>query len=132
MAKRLSPRNSEVNALEQRGYLIGKKIGQVVYHFHLFFIPFNISHCLLSASSSVFTVASAFFNLYNAKYRKISFLFVSLLISDSFQPSFNQSLDYFLNLYLFIGSMRAIDQVKRFFVLLYCTKLRGGNIHFLN
>lgn len=30
MATRLSPRNSEVNALEQRGYLIGKKIGQVV------------------------------------------------------------------------------------------------------
>ncbi|XP_076234424.1 testis-specific serine/threonine kinase [Calliopsis andreniformis] len=29
MATRLSPRNSEVNALEQRGYLIGKKIGQV-------------------------------------------------------------------------------------------------------
>ncbi|XP_018393601.1 PREDICTED: testis-specific serine/threonine-protein kinase 2 isoform X1 [Cyphomyrmex costatus] len=31
MAKRLSPRNSEVNALEQRGYLIGKKIGQGSY-----------------------------------------------------------------------------------------------------
>ncbi|KAK6635270.1 hypothetical protein RUM43_007849 [Polyplax serrata] len=28
---RLSPRNSEVNALEQRGYLIGKKIGQGSY-----------------------------------------------------------------------------------------------------
>lgn len=32
MATRLSPRNSEVNALEQRGYLIGKKIGQVVHY----------------------------------------------------------------------------------------------------
>lgn len=31
MATRLSPRNSEVNALEQRGYLIGKKIGQGSY-----------------------------------------------------------------------------------------------------
>ncbi|XP_030764103.1 testis-specific serine/threonine-protein kinase 2 [Sitophilus oryzae] len=31
MAARLSPRNSEVNALEQRGYLIGKKIGQGSY-----------------------------------------------------------------------------------------------------
>lgn len=31
MATRLGTRNSEVNALEQRGYLIGKKIGQVVY-----------------------------------------------------------------------------------------------------
>ncbi|XP_012275615.1 testis-specific serine/threonine-protein kinase 3 isoform X2 [Orussus abietinus] len=31
MASRLSPRNSEVNALEQRGYLIGKKIGQGSY-----------------------------------------------------------------------------------------------------
>lgn len=31
MATQLSPRNSEVNALEQRGYLIGKKIGQVIY-----------------------------------------------------------------------------------------------------
>ncbi|TGZ46505.1 Uncharacterized protein DBV15_10345 [Temnothorax longispinosus] len=31
MATRLSPGNSEVNALEQRGYLISKKIGQVVY-----------------------------------------------------------------------------------------------------
>lgn len=30
-AARLSPRNSEVNALEQRGYLIGKKIGQGSY-----------------------------------------------------------------------------------------------------
>lgn len=29
MASRLSPRNSEVNALEQRGYFLGKKIGQV-------------------------------------------------------------------------------------------------------
>lgn len=28
---RLSPRNSEINALEQRGYLIGKKIGQGSY-----------------------------------------------------------------------------------------------------
>ncbi|XP_069675204.1 testis-specific serine/threonine-protein kinase 3 [Periplaneta americana] len=31
MATRLSPRNSEVNALEQRGYIIGKKIGQGSY-----------------------------------------------------------------------------------------------------
>ncbi|KAK5647657.1 hypothetical protein RI129_002549 [Pyrocoelia pectoralis] len=31
MAKRLSPRSSEINALEQRGYLIGKKIGQGSY-----------------------------------------------------------------------------------------------------
>lgn len=31
MASRLSPRNSEVNALEQRGYIIGKKIGQGSY-----------------------------------------------------------------------------------------------------
>lgn len=31
MAARLSPRTSEVNALEQRGYLIGKKIGQGSY-----------------------------------------------------------------------------------------------------
>lgn len=31
MASRLSPRNSEVSALEQRGYLIGKKIGQGSY-----------------------------------------------------------------------------------------------------
>ncbi|GLV36634.1 uncharacterized protein CBL_07869 [Carabus blaptoides fortunei] len=31
MAARLSPRSSEVNALEQRGYLIGKKIGQGSY-----------------------------------------------------------------------------------------------------
>ncbi|KAF2905339.1 hypothetical protein ILUMI_00841 [Ignelater luminosus] len=31
MATRLSPRNSEINALEQRGYLIGKKIGQGSY-----------------------------------------------------------------------------------------------------
>lgn len=31
MAERLSPRSSEVNALEQRGYLIGKKIGQGSY-----------------------------------------------------------------------------------------------------
>lgn len=31
MDTRLSPRNSEVNALEQRGYLIGKKIGQGSY-----------------------------------------------------------------------------------------------------
>ncbi|EZA58692.1 testis-specific serine/threonine-protein kinase 3 [Ooceraea biroi] len=31
MATHLSPRNSEVNALEQRGYLIGKKIGQGSY-----------------------------------------------------------------------------------------------------
>ncbi|XP_066595271.1 testis-specific serine/threonine-protein kinase 3 [Prorops nasuta] len=30
-SKRLSPRNSEVNALEQRGYIIGKKIGQGSY-----------------------------------------------------------------------------------------------------
>lgn len=35
MAERLtvSPRNSEVNALEQRGYMIGKKIGQVYITF---------------------------------------------------------------------------------------------------
>ncbi|KAH0568660.1 testis-specific serine/threonine-protein kinase 3 isoform X1 [Cotesia glomerata] len=31
MATRLSPRNSEVSALEERGYLIGKKIGQGSY-----------------------------------------------------------------------------------------------------
>ena len=31
MAAKLGPRNSEVNALEQRGYLIGKKIGQGSY-----------------------------------------------------------------------------------------------------
>ncbi|XP_060528325.1 testis-specific serine/threonine-protein kinase 3 [Cylas formicarius] len=31
MATRLSPKHSEVNALEQRGYLIGKKIGQGSY-----------------------------------------------------------------------------------------------------
>lgn len=31
MASRLSPRNSEVNALEQRGYFLGKKIGQGSY-----------------------------------------------------------------------------------------------------
>ncbi|EFN67177.1 Testis-specific serine/threonine-protein kinase 6 [Camponotus floridanus] len=31
MATRLGTRNSEVNALEQRGYLIGKKIGQGCY-----------------------------------------------------------------------------------------------------
>ncbi|CAH0389463.1 unnamed protein product [Bemisia tabaci] len=30
-SKKLSPRDSEVNALEQRGYLIGKKIGQGSY-----------------------------------------------------------------------------------------------------
>lgn len=30
-AARLSPRNSEISALEQRGYLIGKKIGQGSY-----------------------------------------------------------------------------------------------------
>lgn len=40
MATRLSPRNSEVNALEQRGYLIGKKIGQVVYYSLLSFVRF--------------------------------------------------------------------------------------------
>lgn len=30
-AARLSPRNSEISALEQRGYLIGKKVGQGSY-----------------------------------------------------------------------------------------------------
>lgn len=34
MATRLGTRNSEVNALEQRGYLIGKKIGQVYSSLH--------------------------------------------------------------------------------------------------
>ncbi|KAG5336572.1 TSSK1 kinase, partial [Acromyrmex charruanus] len=64
MAKRLSPRNSEVNALEQRGYLIGKKIGQVVHRF-ICFLFLLILHVFFLR---LLTVASAFFNLYNAKY----------------------------------------------------------------
>jgi hypothetical protein len=30
MATQLVPRNSEMHALKQRGYVIGKKIGQVI------------------------------------------------------------------------------------------------------
>lgn len=44
MATRLKSRNSEVYALEQRGYFIGKKIGQVIINNTLNFIHIYIKN----------------------------------------------------------------------------------------
>lgn len=41
MAAKLSPRNSDVSAFEQRGYYIGKQIGQVCF-IHRKIEPSNI------------------------------------------------------------------------------------------
>jgi len=75
MATRLSPRNSEVNALEQRGYLIGKKIGQVVHCSFLSFVCFNTSRSLISVSSAI----AFFFSIYTVAiliHRLINLLIV--------------------------------------------------------
>lgn len=100
MATRLSPRNSEVNALEQRGYLIGKKIGQVVHCSLLSFVRSDTSRSFLPAPSSALAVAlpSIYYILYNDDFER---RLINLSIISSF--------------ILIAGA--TMDQIKRSFVL---------------
>lgn len=59
----LSPRNSEVNALEQRGYLIGKKIGQVIFISQLRFRQKNVGTTWFSQKNRVLITISEEFEL---------------------------------------------------------------------